>query len=189
VNYVSVVYPSVLRYTVAMSAEPTRRDFLGRTLTFVLGGVSALGTLFLPLRAIFGVAGIDTVQVAAGDIPLGKLSEFPDRTAREVRLRAPERDAWMTAPTEVGSVYVVRSGASAHVLSATCPHLGCPVDYDARTHQFECPCHRSIFALDGQRISGPAPRGLDPLQSAIVDDELSCRFVRFQPGRPDRRVI
>jgi len=172
-----------------MSAEPSRRDFLARALTWVLGGVSAVAALLSPLRAVFGAAGLDTVQVAPEPLSLGKLSEFPENAAREVRLRAPERDAWMTAPTDVGSVYVVRSGSSALVLSATCPHLGCPVDYDAHARQFECPCHSSVFALDGRRQSGPAPRDLDPLQSAIVGDELSCRFVRFQPGRTDRRVI
>jgi menaquinol-cytochrome c reductase iron-sulfur subunit len=172
-----------------MTAGPSRRDFMGKTVTVVLGAISATATLLFPLRAVFGAARLETVRVAPNELPLGKLSEFPEGAASEVRLRAPERDAWLTAPADVGSVYVIRNGNSARVLSATCPHLGCPVDYDARSRHFECPCHRSVFALDGDRLSGPAPRGLDPLESSVKGDELSCRFVRFRPGRADRRVI
>jgi len=172
-----------------MSDEPSRRDFLGRAVTLLLGGLSAAATLFFPLKALLGVTGMGTVRVAPDDVPLGKLADFPEGAAREVRVRAEERDAWLRQPAEVGSVYVVRKGATASVLSGSCPHLGCPVDYDAARQEFQCPCHRSVFALDGARLSGPAPRGLDPLQSAVQDGELRCRFVRYSPGGADRRVI
>jgi menaquinol-cytochrome c reductase iron-sulfur subunit len=170
------------------SGEPSRRDFLGRLTTVVLGIATATASAFVPLRALFAV-NEKTVQVAPGELALGKLADFSEGRATEVRLHAEERDAWLRQPTEVGSVFVVRAGAGANVLSATCPHLGCPVDYDAASRQFNCPCHRSVFALDGARISGPAPRGLDPLQSSVEGGELRCRFERFAPGLRNRRVI
>jgi Rieske Fe-S protein len=172
-----------------MSEAPSRRDFFGRTLTWVLGALSAAAGAFFPLRAVFGAAGLDTVRVGPEAIPLGKLSDFPDGAAREVRVRAPAMDAWLTAQADVGSVYVVRDGADALVFSGTCPHLGCPVDYNARERRFECPCHRSVFALDGRRVTGPAPRGLDRLESAVVNGELDCRYARFLPGIAERRPI
>jgi menaquinol-cytochrome c reductase iron-sulfur subunit len=171
-----------------MPAEPSRRDFLGRLTTVALGALAAAASVFAPLRAVFGVGG-NTVEVAPGDLTLGKLTDFPQGRASEVRLRAEERDAWLRQPVEVGSVFVVREGTGAKVLSASCPHLGCPVDYDAASHRFECPCHGSVFALDGARVSGPAPRGLDPLESSVTEGELRCRFQRFAPGGANRRVI
>ena len=39
-----------------MSAEPSRRDFLGRTLTYVMGGLSAAASLMAPVRAVAGAA-------------------------------------------------------------------------------------------------------------------------------------
>ncbi len=170
-----------------MSAEPSRRDFLGRTLTYLLGGLSAAASVLAPAWALFGVTGLQTVRIDPTSLALGKLADFPEGAAREVRLRAPERDAWMTKPAEVGSVFVIREGQTAHVLSATCPHLGCPIDYQAQSRQFVCPCHRSVFDLDGARISGPAPRGLDPLESSVIGGELTCRYQRFLPGHADRR--
>ncbi len=52
------------------------------------------------------------------------------------------------------------------VLSAICPHEGCEVVWEQNTNRFSCPCHESYFAADGSRISGPSPRGLDPLADA-----------------------
>jgi Rieske Fe-S protein len=171
-----------------MADSATRRDFIGGLATLVLGAAGAAASVYTAAWAVFTASG-KTVEVAPGEISLGKLADFPQGSAREVRVRAMERDAWLTQPAEVGSVFVVREGADAKVLSASCPHLGCPVDYDGEKRQFACPCHRSVFSLDGARLSGPSPRGLDPLASSVSDGELRCRFVRFAPGVPQRRVI
>ena len=50
----------------------------------------------------------------------------------------------------------------ARVLEQTCTHLGCPVAWVPAgvIGTFNCPCHGSIFSKLGQRIAGPAPRGL-----------------------------
>jgi thiosulfate dehydrogenase [quinone] large subunit len=47
---------------------------------------------------------------------------------------------------------------------AVCPHAGCTVGYAASQKLFVCPCHGSQFQIaTGEVISGPAPRGLTPL--------------------------
>ncbi len=48
-------------------------------------------------------------------------------------------------------------------LSPLCPHAGCSVQWNAANSTWDCPCHRSVFAPDGTRISGPASEGLKKL--------------------------
>ncbi len=47
-------------------------------------------------------------------------------------------------------------------MSAECPHGSCAVrTYSTGSQSHVCPCHASRFRLDGSRISGPAPFGLE----------------------------
>ncbi|XVH33511.1 FAD-dependent oxidoreductase (plasmid) [Haloferacaceae archaeon DSL9] len=48
-----------------------------------------------------------------------------------------------------------------HAVSATCPHMGCLVRWNDAERTWDCPCHGSRFAYDGNVISGPALEGLD----------------------------
>lgn len=47
-----------------------------------------------------------------------------------------------------------------HEMSAACPHLGCPVDWNSSEHTWDCPCHGSRFDRLGTVISGPAVSNL-----------------------------
>ena len=46
-------------------------------------------------------------------------------------------------------------------VSARCTHLGCLVAFNRAEQAWECPCHGSRFAPDGQILQGPAVRPLD----------------------------
>ena len=58
-------------------------------------------------------------------------------------------------------VFLVINGKERYALSARCTHLGCTVSYDAFSKKFRCPCHGSVFAVSGERLEGPARRGLE----------------------------
>ncbi|SOD74400.1 thiosulfate dehydrogenase [quinone] large subunit [Jatrophihabitans sp. GAS493] len=57
-------------------------------------------------------------------------------------------------------------------VDAVCPHQGCPVSYLSASEGFVCPCHDSRFTSTGERISGPATRGLTSIPVAVVDGEV-----------------
>lgn len=42
-----------------------------------------------------------------------------------------------------------------------CVHLGCRVPWCQTSQWFECPCHGSKYNRVGEKVGGPAPRGLD----------------------------
>ncbi len=58
------------------------------------------------------------------------------------------------------NVALGRDAKGFYAHSLDCPHLGCHPAWDQAQHRFLCPCHGSVFAPDGARLSGPAPRGL-----------------------------
>ena len=53
-------------------------------------------------------------------------------------------------------------GGAVHAVSARCTHLGCIVGWNAAERSWDCPCHGSRFAVDGQVLQGPAVRALAP---------------------------
>jgi cytochrome b6-f complex iron-sulfur subunit len=57
-------------------------------------------------------------------------------------------------------------------LSAVCTHLGCTVDYDPQSQQLDCPCHASIFALDGSVLMPPAPSPLKSYQTTLLANAI-----------------
>jgi len=72
-------------------------------------------------------------------------------------------------------VIVVRDPADATkvlALTANCNHKNCTVEWKAADSTFVCPCHQSIFALDGTLQTGPATEPLKPLTATIEGDQI-----------------
>lgn len=51
-------------------------------------------------------------------------------------------------------------GNETHVVSVTCPHLGCVLSWNGDERSWDCPCHGSRFDYKGALLSGPALEGL-----------------------------
>ena len=68
---------------------------------------------------------------------------------------------------------VIRTGdATATALSATCPHAGCLVGYEA-SGNLRCPCHDAIFSIDGTVQSGPTVISLPVYRATVEPDAIT----------------
>lgn len=182
-----------------------RRRTLLKWVSGCLGSVCA---------AVVGIPGVSFVLEALrktdsdGDLVrrVARLKDLPVGKPVAVPIIGARKDAWTVHPDEVlGRVWLVRqksdakagSEANAQVaaFSATCPHLGCAIQHDAKESRFLCPCHRAIFSSDGERVAGkkgeqqnPSPRAMDLLECRLVTDETSqevwveVTYQKFEQG-------
>lgn len=70
------------------------------------------------------------------------------------------------------------------VLYQRCTHLGCRVPWCKTSEWFECPCHVAKFDQIGERRQGPAPRGMDIVESSIEADHLIIDTGKILHGAP-----
>lgn len=148
---------------------------LGSALVAATVGPAVVAVAY-PLRHVtmFGVG---------GSVAVGRADGFVEGSPRKVDLFAEVVDAYNRFERQkVGSAWIVRHGGSLIALSTICPHLGCAIDYSARDRCFACPCHRSSFALDGQRRAGPSPRDMDRLHLVQKGDRVEVSYQRFRQG-------
>jgi Rieske Fe-S protein len=61
-------------------------------------------------------------------------------------------------------------GGTVHAVSATCTHLGCIVNWNPAEGSWDCPCHGSRFAADGQVLNGPAVEDLQRVEPGTGGD-------------------
>lgn len=166
-------------------AQPDRREFLAKAASVTVGAIVVLvptgvglATLFDPLRRKGGA--IVFVRVAS-------LSALPeDGTPREIAIVADRQDAWNKFPqVRIGAIYLRRTAPDkVEALNVVCPHAGCFVNYLPEKREYLCPCHNSLFALDGaiRDPKSPSPRRLDLLETKIVGEDVWVRFENFRAG-------
>lgn len=141
-----------------------RRDFLG---------IAAFGAFL----AAFGAACIGSLRLL-----LPKVFSEP---SRRYKIGEPERFSMGEITIPPGrSVYVLRDTDGFYAISAVCTHLGCIVKLHSGV--FECPCHGSRFTLNGDVISGAAPKALEwyaismaPDGQLIVDEGIKVKSGTF----------
>jgi Rieske Fe-S protein len=181
---------------------PERRSFFARVAAITVGTIAVI----FPFAASFGVL-LDPLRrhrrQASGDkswaadfvrvCPLEALAA--DGTPQRFVVTADVTDAWTrTNGQRIGSVFLSREDAGdtpkVTAFNATCPHLGCAVEFSSAKDQFECPCHVSGFNKDGEKLFGPSLRSLDPLEVKLVDKnntkEIWVVFQQFRAGLAER---
>jgi Rieske Fe-S protein len=155
-----------------------RRSFL-RVVTAVWGAVAAV-VLSVPLASYF--FGLRKRRLVWVD--LGELSEFPINVTRRIDFDNPLRQPWdgITAMTGVFARYQGKNAEQADqfmVLSVNCAHLGCPVTWFPQSGLFMCPCHGGVYYENGERASGPPPRGLYHCAWRVKDGRLQVQSPHY----------
>jgi Rieske Fe-S protein len=151
--------------------KSSRRGFL-----FKLGlALNALGALLVGIPVIGFLAA--PMRRAGGQswIKLGAVASFPEGETRLATFRNPASVDWDGATAKSACWVRHVQGDRFQVFAVNCTHLGCPVRWFAQSRLFMCPCHGGAYYEDGERASGPPPRGLFEYEYEIREGQLWVR--------------
>lgn len=105
-------------------------------------------------------------------VPAADLTQLTVGKPEEVVFRRTRVDGWRVL-NEKSTAWVVRKDDRSVVAFAPqCTHLACAYHWDEKATSFFCPCHNSVFAIDGKVVSGPAPRPLDRYVTRIEQGKV-----------------
>lgn len=75
------------------------------------------------------------------------------------------------------NVLVVRTGEDTFTaVDIKCTHKGCEVKYNETGNNFVCPCHDSVFDIEGTPKSGPAKKSLGTYHVTLKDGEVTVHI-------------
>jgi Rieske Fe-S protein len=98
------------------------------------------------------IADTQKVVIRKSDVPSGEAKNFVYRNAPAVLINRPDK----------GFI----------VLSRTCTHLGCLVEYHHAQLLLICPCHAGTYDLEGNVLSGPPPKPLTAIPFRIEGENI-----------------
>lgn len=150
------------------------------------------------VRAIVGIAAFIGAAVAVplsgfGILPVlkrkdaawsdaGLLRELAVDAPQEVRFEQLVKNGWQEEKVERTVWLVRKQDGGVAAFAPACPHLGCGYRWFPEEHRFKCPCHMSIFDLEGKVLAGPAPRSLDTLETKVEEGRVFVSYRIFQVG-------
>jgi cytochrome b6-f complex iron-sulfur subunit len=145
----------------------TRRQFFNRAIIAGSGlglgafGVAALAFLWPGASAGFG-GKINVGSVADANTAISGKQPYYNATAKAYIVAYP-KSALPAAKKVSAYTPPILAGMEAGfvALYQKCVHLGCRVPWCQSSQWFECPCHGSKYNKVGEKVGGPAPRGLD----------------------------
>jgi menaquinol-cytochrome c reductase iron-sulfur subunit len=152
----------------AVDVPPTRRAFY---IGFINGVMGLIGLALAAPAAIYLLLP-PKLRKEAQWVKTADLSTIPAGTPTEISFERKRVDGWQVT-TEKATAWVVK-GPYNEVVAFTpqCTHLGCAYHWDGPSHTFICPCHTSVFSIDGKVLGGPAPRPLDRYMTKIDAGQL-----------------
>jgi menaquinol-cytochrome c reductase iron-sulfur subunit len=165
------------------SISTKRRTFMGVICGLIVSGIAAVLGVTIGRYAI-GPALTSRDETEWTD--LGPLTGIPEGKPVRRNVIISQNAGWGRFNTE-RLVWVIRQGETVMIFTAVCPHLGCTVGTGAAG--FVCACHSSKWNARGERLSGPAPRGLDVLEHRIEGDIIKIKYQNFRHGTLAKEVI
>jgi Rieske Fe-S protein len=121
--------------------------------TFIVGGVGGLlaasaGGIYASMKSLYPTVSYEPSLKAE----IGLLEEFTGNIMRQVQIGGRK-------------ISVMKGDNGLFALVRNCTHMGCIPYLADDEQQFLCPCHGSVFTLEGDVIKGPAP---EPLYRASI---------------------
>ena len=148
--------------------KSTRRSFYTSVIYVLWGAITAaLGAPALVYLLFPPKARQEEEWVEVGDV-----TKLQPQVPVEMVFRRNRKDGWKVI-SEKSTAWVIRMGDNRIVAyGPQCTHLGCAYHWDSGKSEFLCPCHSSLFALDGTVTAGPAPRPLDRFDVKVQNNKL-----------------
>lgn len=154
--------------------KSTRRSFYVGAIYSLMGaitaalGAPALVYLLFPPKVVK-----EDEWVEVGDV-----TRLQPQVPVEMVFRRNRKDGWKII-SEKATAWVVKTADEKVVAyGPQCTHLGCAYHWDNGKHEFLCPCHTSLFAMDGKVTAGPAPRPLDRFDVKVENNKLMLGKLR-----------
>lgn len=165
----------------------SRRSFFGSLLLIGSAGMGAILSVPVLRYVLYPLYAKSSKSIWSA---VGKMTKFRNLSKPVItQLDLKQLDGWREVDSSE-TVYVTNSEkGELQVLSSICPHMGCTIAWREGQHDFYCPCHGSVFEADGKHVSGPSPRGMDPLPNKTEDDNLLVKFEYFRENVPNREVL
>jgi Rieske Fe-S protein len=105
-------------------------------------------------------------------IEIGSVDDFKDGETKLVSYINPFTHPWDGETRKIPAYVRRMSATDITVFAINCAHLGCPVRWFAESELFMCPCHGGVYYANGDRASGPPPRGMFKYDSKIENGKL-----------------
>jgi menaquinol-cytochrome c reductase iron-sulfur subunit len=150
------------------AVDPTRRRFYVGAIYAMMAAISA--ALGLPALAYLLVPG--KTRKSEDWIEVGDVTRLTPNVPVELAFRRVRVDGWKVI-NEKSTAWVVKTGdTQAVAFGPQCTHLGCAYHWEQDGNHFLCPCHTSVFDVDGKVVAGPAPRPLDRYDTKVEGTRL-----------------
>jgi Rieske Fe-S protein len=156
----------------------SRRNFMIRT---IIGIFVLIGAAMTAALGGFGVLPA-LRKKESGWSDAGSAADLQVDQPQERRFFETVKSGWQKEKVERAVWLVKKSDNSVTAYSPNCPHLGCGYRWIAARQRFECPCHASVFDVNGKLLSGPAPRSLDTIETRVEGGRILVKFEVFQLG-------
>ena len=158
--------------------ELSRRNFMVRTIVGIFVFIGAA------LAVPFGGFGILPAlrKKDTGWSDAGTAGDLIVNEPQERRFFQIVKSGWQEEKQERSLWLVKRPDDSVTAFAPNCPHLGCGYRWSGSDQRFKCPCHGSVFDIDGKVLGGPSPRSLDTLEVRQESGRVLVKFEVFQLG-------
>ncbi len=151
-------------------SKQTRRGFMFK----VGAGLLTLGGLIIaaPIVGYIFAPAVKDWKKRRSWVSLGKLEQYPVGQTVLATYKNPIHGPTVGKAEDLPCWVRRVDESSFQVFYINCAHLGCPVHWFQESRLFMCPCHGGVYYEDGNRASGPPPRGLFEYDWQVVRNRL-----------------